>query len=177
MADVSKPRGRGRPRGSSRGVASRVQAPREVQNIAALPAAPELIVRRNKRHVEELERSNYADAKGADLGTGLAGNRSRTTLADECNKGRKKSTAHVRSILLYRKNLNTIIEQEGLGSLPSHVPSYLTAAAPETVIEARKLCSVCGYWGHYRCARCAEPYCDLGCKATHTETRCERRIA
>ncbi|CAE7229558.1 unnamed protein product [Rhizoctonia solani] len=139
--DVNKPRGRGRPRGSSRGVASRVQAPREVQNVAAVPAAPELIARRNKRHVEDLERSNYADAKGADPGTGLAGNRGRTTLADECNKGRKKSTAHVRSILLYRKNLNTIIEQEGLGSLPSHVASYLTAAAPESVIEARRLCS------------------------------------
>ncbi|KAG8733338.1 hypothetical protein FRC11_007055 [Ceratobasidium sp. 423] len=115
MADVSKPRGRGRPRGSGRGsVASRVQAPREVQNVAAAPAAPELIARRNKRHVEELERSNYADAKGLDQGTGLAGSRSRTTLADECNKGRKKSTAHVRSILLYRKNLNAIIEQEWL---------------------------------------------------------------
>ncbi|CCO31431.1 hypothetical protein BN14_05473 [Rhizoctonia solani AG-1 IB] len=87
-------------------------APREVQNAAAAPVAPELIARRNKRRVEELERSNYADVKGSDLGTGLAGNRSRTTLADECNKGRKKSTAHVRSILLYRKNLNTIIEQE-----------------------------------------------------------------
>ncbi|CAE6414664.1 unnamed protein product [Rhizoctonia solani] len=141
MADVNKPRGRGRPRGSGRGVASRVQAPREVQNVAAVSAAPELIARRNKRHVEELERSNYADAKGTDAGTGLAGNRSRTTLADECNKGRKKSTVHVRSILLYRKNLNTIIEQEGLASLPSHVTSYLTAAAPESVIEVRKLCS------------------------------------
>ncbi|ELU44198.1 zf-HIT domain-containing protein [Rhizoctonia solani AG-1 IA] len=149
----------------------------ECKNIAAAPVAPELIARRNKRRVEELERSNYTDVRNTDLGTGLAGNRSRTTLADDCNKGRKKSTTHVRSILLYRKNLNAIIEQEGLGSLPSHVPSYLTAAAPESATEARKLCSVCGYWGHYRCARCAEPYCDLGCKATHTDTRCERRIA
>lgn len=152
-------------------------APREAQNVAAAPAAPELIARRNRRHVEELERSNYADTKGgSDLATGLAGNRSRTTLADAGNKGRKKTTNNVRTILLYRKNLNTIIEQAGLASLPGNVPSYLTAAAPESTIAPRMLCSVCSYWGRYRCARCAQPYCDLGCKAVHTDTRCERRI-
>lgn len=33
-------------------------APREAQNVAAAPAAPELIARRNRRHVEELEVSS-----------------------------------------------------------------------------------------------------------------------
>ncbi|KAG9102458.1 hypothetical protein FS749_000049 [Ceratobasidium sp. UAMH 11750] len=173
----SRGRGRGRPRGSQRGVGSRVQATREVQNIASVPTPPELIARRNKRHIEELERSNYGEAKGGlDLAPGPAANRTRTTLADEGGKGRKKATNNVRTILLYRKNLNTIIEQAGLGSLPSHIPTYVTAAAPEATAPARMLCSMCSYWGRYRCSRCAEPYCSLGCQAVHSDTRCARRI-
>ncbi|KAF8753524.1 hypothetical protein RHS01_06929 [Rhizoctonia solani] len=82
-------------------------------------------------------------------GRRLAGNRSRTTLADDCNKGRKKSTTHVRSILLYRKNLNAIIEQEvsRAGSLPSHVPSYLTAAAPEARQKPENCVRLTAIWG------------------------------
>ncbi|KAF8604565.1 hypothetical protein BDV93DRAFT_522273 [Ceratobasidium sp. AG-I] len=173
----SQGRGRGRPRGSGRTAATRVQETREVQNqnaVAAAAAAPELIARRNKRHVDELERSNYAEPKGS---LDLAPGRTRTTLADEGSKSRKKATANVRTILLYRKNLNTIIEQSGFGSLPRDTATYLTAAAPANTVPPRTLCSVCSYWGRYKCGRCAQPYCDLACRAVHTDTRCERRIA
>ncbi|KAF8674111.1 hypothetical protein RHS04_07325 [Rhizoctonia solani] len=146
MADVNKPRGRGRPRGRGGNAASRVQAPREAQNIAAAPVAPELIARRNKRRVEELERSNYTDVRNTDLGTGLAGNRSRTTLADDCNKGRKKSTTHVRSILLYRKNLNAIIEQEHLRARQKPENCVLYVGIGDT-IDAPDAPSLTVIWG------------------------------
>jgi len=173
----TKGRGRGRPKGSGRTAATRVQETREVQNqnaVAAAAAAPELIARRNKRHVDELERSNYAESKGS---LDLASARTRTTLADEGSKTRKKTTPNVRTILLYKKNLNTIIEQSALGSLPRGTATYLTAAAPASTVPPRTLCSVCSYWGRYKCGRCAQPYCDLACRAVHTDTRCERRIA
>lgn len=144
-----------------------------------------------------IQRSNYAESKGS---LDLASARTRTTLADEGSKTRKKTTPNVRTILLYKKNLNTIIEQsvstpfspflsphvglkfiisgyQALGSLPRGTATYLTAAAPASTVPPRTLCSVCSYWGRYKCGRCAQPYCDLGCRAVHTDTRCERRIA
>ena len=53
--------------------------------------------------------------------------------------------------------------------------SYSSARADPSTRRARRVfCEICGYWGKYRCYKCNARYCDLDCKATHDETRCER---
>jgi zinc finger HIT domain-containing protein 1 len=114
------------------------------------------------------------------------------------NAKRKQSSMAIRDALLYRQNLTTLIERsvrfsyivyhmcterrldlcssQGIATLPG--PTYLTAVAPPPPahLPARAFCDVCGYWGRYRCMRCARPYCCIKCKGTHEETRCEKRI-
>lgn len=65
---------------------------------------------------------------------------------------------------------------KGIATLPQDVPTYLRATAPPPQEPPRLICSVCGYWGKYKCRRCAMPYCDLNCEGVHMETRCERRV-
>lgn len=53
--------------------------------------------------------------------------------------------------------------------------SYSSARAdPSSRRVHRVFCEICGYWGKYRCFKCGARYCDLECKATHDDTRCER---
>ena len=66
--------------------------------------------------------------------------------------------------------------RKGIEHLPPDVPTYLRAVAPAPAEPRRLLCSVCGYWGKYKCKRCAMPYCDLNCEGVHNGTRCERRV-
>lgn len=66
--------------------------------------------------------------------------------------------------------------RQGIEHLPPGVPTYLRAVAPPPREPPRMLCSVCGFWGKYKCRRCAMPYCDLSCEGVHNETRCERRV-
>ncbi|KAL9714204.1 hypothetical protein Ac2012v2_002514 [Leucoagaricus gongylophorus] len=170
---------------------SRRQLSRQV-NAAKQNLTSEVIAKRTKRHLDELERSNYSelnvvsvsDDKGGE--GGAKHGRARQTISDKRTNlimlgdspaaRRKKSTMNVRTALLYKKNFNTLIDESGIASLPAETPSYLTAAAPPSVYPPRMLCSVCSYWGSYRCKRCAMPYCDLNCEKVHVETRCERRI-
>jgi zinc finger HIT domain-containing protein 1 len=111
--------------------------------------------------------------------------RGRQTISDKRNLNilgtspaarKKKSTMNVRTALLYRKNLATLIDESSIASLASSVPTYLTAGAPPSAYPPRMICSVCGYWGLYKCRRCAMPYCDRNCEGVHAETRCERRV-
>ncbi|KZT29707.1 hypothetical protein NEOLEDRAFT_1174725 [Neolentinus lepideus HHB14362 ss-1] len=159
---------------------------RQVQVEAAAARAhidPELIAKRTKRHLDELERSNYtesstlfasADDEDQDRGPAARG-RARQTISDKREHGRKKkSTMNIRTAVLYRKNLATLIDESGIAALPG--PTYLTAAVPPPNEPPRLICSVCGYWGKYKCKKCAMPYCDLNCEAVHDETRCERRV-
>ena len=102
---------------------------------------------------------------------------------------------NVRTAVLYKKNLTVLLEEsarssrrnsravvliaaalQGIEHLPPGVPTYLRAAAAAPAEPPRLLCSVCGYWGKYKCRRCAMPYCDLNCEGVHNETRCERRV-
>ncbi|KAH7925470.1 hypothetical protein BV22DRAFT_1112265 [Leucogyrophana mollusca] len=167
---------------------AREQAARQV-NSAKQALAPEVIAKRTKRHLDELERSNYAEPSISLLGEeeedGAGGKyakgRARQTISDKRHFGdasgkKKKTSMNVRTALLYRKNLATLIEEAGIAHLPPNVPTYLTAAAPPPQIPPRLLCSVCGYRGLYRCRKCAMPYCDLNCEGVHNETRCERRV-
>ncbi|KAF5392286.1 hypothetical protein D9757_001482 [Collybiopsis confluens] len=158
--------------------------------------APELLAKRTKNHLDELEKSNYNESAALPVGeddedapTGskyAAKGRARQTLiSDKRNLNlsgtspaakKKKSTMNVRSALLYRKNFATLIDESGIPSLPPSVPSYLTAVSPPSKYPPRLLCSVCGYWGQHKCRKCAMPYCDLNCEGIHLETRCERRV-
>ncbi|EPQ52752.1 hypothetical protein GLOTRDRAFT_79912 [Gloeophyllum trabeum ATCC 11539] len=161
---------------------------RQVQSTAANAQVwidPDVLAKRTKKHLEELERSNYtepsatltgADDEEPERGSSVRG-RARQTISDKREHGRKKkSTMNVRTALLYRKNLTTLIEESGISSLPANCPTYLTAVVPPPNEPPRLICSVCGYWGKYKCVRCAMPYCDLNCEAVHKETRCERRV-
>ncbi|PPQ83446.1 hypothetical protein CVT25_007037 [Psilocybe cyanescens] len=164
------------------------------QNVAIVQTlAPEVIAKRTKRHLDELERSNYAEPtllagvgdEDEEGGNKYHKGRGRQIISDKRNLNilgtspaakKKKSTMNVRTALLYRKNLATLIDESNIASLPSSVPTYLTASAPPSVYPPRMICSVCGYWGSYKCRRCAMPYCDLNCEGVHAETRCERRV-
>ncbi|KAF8525821.1 hypothetical protein BU17DRAFT_74246 [Hysterangium stoloniferum] len=154
----------------------------QIQPITAISA--EVVAKRTQRHLDELERSNYAEPGpmgGEDMpGVGVAKARSRDIISDRRPgpgvSGKRKSTLNVRGALLYKKNLQQLIEESGIANLPPTAPSYLTAAAPPPREPPRVLCSVCGYWGKYKCRKCTMPYCDLNCQATHNETRCEKRV-
>ncbi|KAK7032765.1 zinc finger HIT domain-containing protein 1 [Favolaschia claudopus] len=145
----------------------------------------DVIAKRTKRHLDELERSNYAE-HSAQVGEEdeegkYTKGRARQLISEKRTFNipgvkKKKSTMNVRTALLYRKNFAALLEESNLTAFPSTVPTYLTAQAPTSTYPSRLLCSVCGYWGHYKCRRCALPFCDLNCESVHAETRCERRV-
>jgi len=83
---------------------------------------------------------------------------------------------NIRTALLYKKNLATLIEESGVGNLPPSVPGYHSAAVPPPKEPPRLFCTVCGYWGKYRCMKCALPFCSRDCEVNHEETQCEKRI-
>lgn len=66
-------------------------------------------------------------------------------------------------------------KQQNLAQAPKTQSNYLTAVAPPSKFPPLQLCSVCGYKGKYTCSMCGLKVCDLGCRAVHDETRCERR--
>ncbi|KAI0249142.1 hypothetical protein BJV78DRAFT_718027 [Lactifluus subvellereus] len=153
------------------------------------PLDAEIIAKRTKRHLDELERSNYAEPSSSYLGSmdeddqagKSAKGRARQTISDKRllsgpSAKRKKANMNIRTAILYRKNFATLIEESGLANLPSSIPTYLTAAAAPPKEPIRPLCSVCGYWGKYKCKKCAMPFCGLDCRSVHDETRCERRV-
>ncbi|KAG6844955.1 hypothetical protein H0H87_002069 [Tephrocybe sp. NHM501043] len=118
------------------------------------------------------KRSNYSEptllaGEDDEEGGKSAKGRARQTISDKRNLSiagtsaaakKKKSTMNIRTALLYRKNLATLIDEANIASLPATVPTYLTAQTAPSPYPPRSLCSVCGYWG------------------VHTETRCERRV-
>ncbi|KAJ7671601.1 hypothetical protein DFH06DRAFT_1178109 [Mycena polygramma] len=145
----------------------------------------EVIAKRTRRHLDELERSNYAEASthvGEEDEEGkYTKGRARQLISEKRafnipGVKKKKSTMNVRTALLYRKNFATLLDESNIASLPATVPTYLTAQSPAPTYPPRLICSVCGYWGRYKCRRCALPYCDLNCEGVHAETRCERRV-
>ncbi|KAF8920214.1 hypothetical protein CPB85DRAFT_617843 [Mucidula mucida] len=152
---------------------------------------PEVVAARQRRHLDQLERSNHADtnivAVDDEDGDGKYGKKSRARqlisdkrsvklLGSSPAATKKKSTMNVRTALLYPKSFATLIEESEIKDLPPTVPTYLTAACPPSKYPPRTLCSVCGYWGHYKCQKCALSYCDMNCESIHNETRCERRV-
>ncbi|KAI0661550.1 hypothetical protein C8Q70DRAFT_1043527 [Cubamyces menziesii] len=168
-------------------------ATRQTQKLNA-PLDAEVIAKRTKRHLDELERSNYSEPAGtgvsgegeedegvAPSGRTAKGRARQATISDKrqwdgTGKKPKKSTMNVRTAILYKKTLAVLIEESGIEQMPPGVPTYLRAVAPPPREPPRMLCSVCGYFGKYKCRRCAMPYCDMNCEGVHNETRCERRV-
>ncbi|KAJ7758872.1 hypothetical protein DFH07DRAFT_741463 [Mycena maculata] len=146
---------------------------------------PEIIAKRTKRHLDELERSNYSEPSAhvgeEDEDGKYTKGRARQLISEKHivnipGVKKKKSTMNVRTALLYRKNFAALVEESNIASLPPTIPTYLTAQAPAPTYPPRLICSVCGYWGRYKCRRCALPFCDRNCEGVHAETRCERRV-
>ncbi|POY74941.1 hypothetical protein BMF94_1917 [Rhodotorula taiwanensis] len=142
-------------------------------------ADSEYVARRVKRHLNDLERTNYTEPTTGPSAYGEAEDDAKGPTAlgkEEDASGRKrKKTMAVRSLLMYRKNFATLLNESQLAEKPAEEPSYLTTAAPPSSRPPMFLCSVCGYKGKYTCARCGLRYCDIGCRQTHDESRCERR--
>ncbi|KAI0091345.1 hypothetical protein BDY19DRAFT_984244 [Irpex rosettiformis] len=164
-------------------------AARKTQNANSGQFDKEVVAKRTKRHLDELERSNYSEPStllgqavddDEETGGGRATKgRARQPISDRraAEKGRKKkSTMNIRTAVLYKKNLALLIDESGIAAYPSTVPTYLTASAPPPRGPPRMLCTVCGYWGKYRCKKCGMAYCDMNCEGIHDETRCERRV-
>ncbi|KAL0954657.1 hypothetical protein HGRIS_003608 [Hohenbuehelia grisea] len=159
---------------------------RQAQESTYSPLDQDVLAKRRKKHLDELERSNYSEptllnaGDGEDDAAGPSKGRARQIISDKRNLNivgkKKKSTMSVRTALLYRKNLSMLIEEADLAHYPPSVPTYLTAVTPPPSTPPRMICSVCGYWGRYKCRRCAMPYCDRSCESVHDETRCERRV-
>ncbi|BGP43770.1 hypothetical protein JCM10450v2_007968 [Rhodotorula kratochvilovae] len=146
---------------------------------SAVIADSEYVARRVKRHLADLERTNYTEPTTGPTAYGELDDESKgpSQLAKDDDGGRKKKKSMaVRSLLMYRKNLATLLSESDLPApADAKEPSYLTAAAPPSARPPLQLCSVCGYRPRYACLRCGLKYCDVGCRTTHDESRCERR--
>ncbi|EKM58064.1 uncharacterized protein PHACADRAFT_171291 [Phanerochaete carnosa HHB-10118-sp] len=149
---------------------------------------PDVVAKRTQRHLDELERSNYSEpstliggaedaeeASGGRTGKGRARQATSDKRAAELGK-KKKSTMNVRTAVLYKKSFVQLLEESGIASYPAAIPTYVTATAPPPREPPRMICTVCGYYGKYRCRKCGVAYCGKNCESVHDETRCERRI-
>ncbi|SCZ98308.1 BZ3500_MvSof-1268-A1-R1_Chr3-2g06285 [Microbotryum saponariae] len=181
--------------------------------LGGVPLDMDYVSRRIKRHLNDLERTNYTEPTTGPTAYGASDapdedgtEKGVTPLRDDDSaldiqrsggsarrkvgrdkSGRKKRSMAVRSLLMYRKNLATLVDEsrlnsssllppaQGLSKLAPTTPSYLTASAPPSKRPPLQLCSVCGYKGTYGCMRCGQKYCDMGCRAIHDESRCEKR--
>ncbi|KAH0833254.1 HMGL-like-domain-containing protein [Lanmaoa asiatica] len=117
---------------------------------------PDVIAKRTKKHLEELERTNYAassllnepDSDPEASSSQKSKFRARQTVISDKRTfptvnaaKKKKSTMNVRTAILYRKGLAALIDESGVASLPPTQPSYLTATAPASPVPPRMLCS------------------------------------
>ncbi|BGP58387.1 hypothetical protein JCM8202_001889 [Rhodotorula sphaerocarpa] len=158
----------------------RRQPTRAANPASSVIADSEYVARRVKRHLNDLERTNYTEPTTGPSAYGETAEddaKGPTALGkddDPSGRKRKKSMA-VRSLLMYRKNFATLLNEAQLADKPADEPTYLTAAAPPSRRPPLFLCSVCGYKGKYTCIRCGLRYCDIGCRQTHDDSRCERR--
>ncbi|GAA5845184.1 hypothetical protein JCM3766R1_002101 [Sporobolomyces carnicolor] len=157
---------------------------------SAVLASTEYISKRIRRHLNDLERTNYTEPSGGGGNYGLGklqdddDAEARDPGIDAKEEGggksrKKQGSKAVRQLILYRKNLAQLLDESGLPD-PSESPqptnpSYLTIASEPSKFPPVQMCSVCGYKGNYICKKCGDRYCDLGCQVTHDESRCERR--
>lgn len=69
------------------------------------------------------------------------------------------------------KGLLQVVFEEGYTTAAGAV-NYTTAAMGPSRLPPRAFCSVCGYFGTFKCPRCGLRYCSRRCMDAHKETRC-----
>lgn len=74
-----------------------------------------------------------------------------------------------------RKTVEMILMDEP-ASLPD-ADTYLSVQAPPAskvpgIRPPWKLCSVCSYFGSYKCVRCGSNFCSINCMNVHKDTKC-----
>ncbi|KAK9470461.1 uncharacterized protein V1510DRAFT_370133 [Dipodascopsis tothii] len=106
------------------------------------------------RRIADLERENYHENVKIEIPAAVS-------------KAATKSTPAVRRILASKKALGNYFDDDEAGT-----KRFQAAAVQPSRYPARKLCSVCGYWGTIKCIRCGARYCSAACEDTHRETRC-----
>ncbi|KAL3818008.1 hypothetical protein ACJIZ3_003913 [Penstemon smallii] len=97
------------------------------------------------------------------------------------SKNTKRKTRQAKALENAKKAPRTFIEllnEANLESLPSHVPSYLTAAVgPPSSTARRHFCTVCGFSSNYTCVQCGMRFCSTRCQTIHNDTRCLKFVA
>ncbi|KAJ8662955.1 hypothetical protein O0I10_001131 [Lichtheimia ornata] len=142
---------------------------RKSKSKPAIQHDPEAQQRHLKRQLDSLERDNHESLNDVEGLISLALAQQEDDVPSSRKKKHKASRANIHSV---KTNLNVLIEDARLDTLPPHVPSYLTCAAAPSRYPARHFCSVCGFQSNYKCLRCGMKYCSVKCLRTHQETRC-----
>ncbi|KAI8388167.1 uncharacterized protein BYT42DRAFT_611234 [Radiomyces spectabilis] len=130
---------------------------------------PEAQQRHLRRQLDSLERDNHQSLND------LEGFLTMAIAAQKDEDPSVRKTRHkVGKANLYssKTNLNILIEDAHLETLPPDTPSYLTCNAAPSNYPPRHFCSVCGFSSNYKCLRCGMKYCSVQCLGTHQETRC-----
>ena len=71
------------------------------------------------------------------------------------------TVARTTSDVVCRKNLDQLLEEEGLEDGAEEEGGYLSAQVPESARPPRHLCAVCGFPSPYTCVTCGTRYCSL----------------
>lgn len=96
-----------------------------------------------------------------------------STTTTNANKRRKVQFKHDVFKTRFRKNLQTLLDEElGPNGEKSTEKNYFSIAAKPSKYPALKLCAVCGITSHYTCQICGSLYCSLKCLDIHKDTRC-----
>ena len=96
------------------------------------------------------------------------------TTSNPSNKRRKIQFKHDVFKTRFRKNLQTLLDEElgSNGEKSDEKRNYFTIAAKPSKYPSLKLCAVCGLTSHYTCHICGSLYCSLKCLDIHKDTRC-----
>ncbi|CAG8439512.1 1800_t:CDS:2 [Ambispora gerdemannii] len=84
-----------------------------------------------ERHLNELERDNYAEVPGLEI-TGTLSKPRRTSEVDLNQNGQKKKARTKKELikqLCVKKTLNLLLEESRIELLPPDTPTYLSSAA------------------------------------------------
>ena len=96
------------------------------------------------------------------------------TTPNSSNKRRKTQLKHDVFKTRFRKNLQTLLDEElgPSGDKTAETRNYYTIVAKPSKYPALKLCAVCGFSSLYTCRLCGTLYCSLKCLDIHKDTRC-----
>ncbi|ODQ64373.1 hypothetical protein NADFUDRAFT_83869, partial [Nadsonia fulvescens var. elongata DSM 6958] len=102
-----------------------------------------------QKRLAELDRENYADMVKID-----------TPKLDlvplkKLNTTRGMSSG-VKRILASKKMLSNFLDEDEEGA-----EKFFSVSTGPSNYPAKKLCSICGYWGKFTCVRCGALYCGL----------------